>query len=895
MQACWYGVKNKDYESIIEHWNNKKNVSKMIGKIGGNLVQDNRAEFYLNDVSEYLFKVPFNSDFAFDSGQVNRFKREIDKIENNYKSKKIGAFRKYFYVPDAIANYSPVTRVFYEKVNEAINFERNSLDYYLAKGKDVSDHILKALVTRGMSKGESKKYLKKIADLEARIFKGEDTTKNLELYDKLYQENGKDVLSDYIKLMEMSKKEYSVERFGYDSNIVLAVDSSRKLLNKMGNVLTSGLERMANVVKDKYNSPLLSKSSQSYVDKIIKAKNTIDKNIKKGGYMPHYLLENTVEMNYKMKQLLEAKTENQINVAATSLLENISNIETMLPGKAQGKNEMLNNIWSKNPFWALTQYSKDVIAFNKINFIQEQYIPAIRRFQREDVNPEFIRSMRLFIDDTFQISTKGLMERPNWVNATVRGLMAAETLKSMGLSVTGAIRNGASAAYFFMENGVFNAQKAIGKYHSEYKEKLTKIEEEQGFQFTEAGRELVAEGLIPSSVNLTDIVFDPLTQKVTYRDKGVLKTLDPLIDRTVGMGLIFHRFTENMTRNWMFRIAWVQSYEALRGKNLIPKKTMHAETKEEFAALSSENINAIERKATNFALKTVNKFAFEYAAHAKARAVGGTAPMGEIGPDGLPVMKARDKFTAMGELTFQFMHYPMSFLNLQSKILVGAKDAALSGQWNAPEIKQALRFAGVYGSVSLLSIMTNLDFANLLENDSVEKIKDLAEYLTEDEKELEGKKRGLINDFTGPIVGDILYGMNMFQLTSMPDERWQKMLLGYIDYYDEGQVPDWVGPEKKIDTEEKRHMWNKLNTELARFVTKTWPAMRDGRGVDIFRHELGLYPRKWIKERRKGINKVTGNSIGWKPFAGKGIDSDNTSKKKQAEVNLMRLVGEIGK
>ena len=72
--------------------------------------------------------------------------------------------------------------------------------------------------------------------------------------------------------------------------------------------------------------------------------------------------------------------------------------------------------------------------------------------------------------------------------------------------------------------------------------------------------------------------------------------------------------------------------------------------------------------ATRFAVKAVNSFAFEYAAHAKARAVGGTAPRStELTADGKPKMQGRDYATALGELSFQFLHYPMSFLNLQSK------------------------------------------------------------------------------------------------------------------------------------------------------------------------------------------------------------------------------------
>jgi len=879
MNSCFYGERNKDFEDIVKHWNSKAIIRKHLGEIGGNKAEDVHAETYLNDVAEHLFRLPFNSDFKFSQGMVNRMKREIDNIEGNYKSGKIGVFRKYFYVPDAIANKSPVTRMFYENVNMAINYERNNMDQYLSYSKSISKHIRNALISEtGMSKKEVKKYQNRMQELETKILSAgteDNTSEYYREYTDLFNQNGGKVIEDYIKLMEMDKNTYSAESGKYSRDTRLAVEESRELLDRMGKVMLNGLERMENVVKMTYDSPILPKNARNYIKRIKEARERIKVGMDRGGYLPHYVLDSVVEMNYRMRGLMEAKDVNSKNKAVETL---IGRIETMIPDQAKGRNENINNIWAKNPFFILTQYSKDVIAFNKINFIQEQYIPAMRRMQKEDVDIEFVRDMRHFIDDTFQIATKGLMERPDWVNATVRGLMAVETLKSMGLSVTGAIRNGASAAYFFTQNGVLSAARAVGKYHSHYEGTLSEIEKEQGFKFKEAGRELVAEGLIPSEgVNVSDIKYDPIKNTVSYRDKGVLKKLDPRIDWAVGKSLMFHRFTENATRQWMFRIAWVEAYETLNGHSVVDAA--------KFKDPGSANKKAIERMATKFAIKAVNTFAFEYAAHAKARAIGGTAPRStELSADGKPKMQAKDYNTALGELAFQFMHYPMSFLNLQSKIVKGSYDALLSGQYDAPELKQALRFAGIYTAVQALSLTTNLDLTNTLENDTVERLQDLAEYFTGDDEKLE-RKRGMVNDFSGPIVGDMLYALNMFQLYKMPDNEWAKMLTGYIDYYGKGDVPDWVNPKKKIDTEEKRNMWNRMNVELARWRTKNIPALRDGRGIDIIRHELGWYPRSEIKEGRKTVNKYAKKYFGVKPFKKK--------KKDNVDDNLRRLILEL--
>ncbi len=893
MNSCFYGVYNEKFEEIIDHWNSKELIKKHIGKIGGNTVQDDRTDVYLKDISEYLFKLPFNSAYEFTDAMVKRMKIEIDNVERNYQSKKIGWFKQNYFVPDAIANYSPVTRVFYQKLNDATNFERNRMDLYLTRTQSISSHIRKALVTvGGLSDKKAKKVLNDLTKLEEKIrtAEGDDPNATADYYNQmqdLWRESGDGVLEDYIKLMEMPKKEYDKEVINYDSNIKLAVDESRFLLDKMGKTLINGLERMGNIVGMLNQTPIMTGRQKNYVEKINKAIDNIKIGLNEGGYFPHYLIDNIVETNYKIRQVLDSKKPTDRDNALSEVVDSVS-MMTAIPDPAKGRSKLLNNMWSKNPFYVLTQYSKDVIAFNKINFIQEAYIPTMRRFQKDDSNPEFIRGMREFLEDQFQISTRGLQDRPDWVNNTVRSLMAVETLKSMALSVTGSIRNGMHATYFFAENGIASAYNAVKKYNSHYKEILNDVELEQGFEFgAESGRELIAEGLIPSSVRESDIKYDPIKDIVTYKDKGVQKKLDPFIDKWLGRSLVFHRFTENLTRKWMFRIAWVQAYENLGGKNIMEPNTYSP----------SANEAQLVRHATKFALRTVNDVAFEYALHAKAKGIRGRAP--KLDEYGIPIMKAGDYGSALGELAFQFMHFPMSFANLQAKTLLGAKDALAAGQGlESHEVRRALGFAGIYLAVGALSIGLNADLTNTLENDTVDRMLKIKDYFTLDDEELEGKYRGLVNDFTGPIVGDMLYGLNMMGLLRLPDEHWSKIALGYIDFYEE------EGPDSGKDLREKRHFWNRINVELGRWVTKgrVYDALRDGRPHDMIRHELGWWPR--FGKQRKTWNERIGKVTGWEPFTDA---TEAEAKKRQRKVrrltgndeitdgeqNLMRLMSEL--
>jgi hypothetical protein len=219
--------------------------------------------------------------------------------------------------------------------------------------------------------------------------------------------------------------------------------------------------------------------------------------------------------------------------------------------------------------------------------------------------------------------------------------------------------------------------------------------------------------------------------------------------------------------------------------------------------------------------------------------------------------------------------------------------SAQPGERLPPEMKQAMRFAGIYMTVGALSVITNLDLTNSLENDTVKKIQNLADYLTksDDELEKEGKLRGVVNDFTGPAMGDMLYGLNMLGWLKMPDKHWQKIALGYINFYEEEGFH-----KTDQDIWEKRHFWNRLNTELARWVTKTGPAIRDGRGLDIFRHELGWYPRADLKESRKTWNESIHKMTGYKPFKekkGRKTTLKSGDISKAGEENLMRLLNEL--
>jgi hypothetical protein len=314
----------------------------------------------------------------------------------------------------------------------------------------------------------------------------------------------------------------------------------------------------------------------------------------------------------------------------------------------------------------------------------------------------------------------------------------------------------------------------------------------------------------------------------------------------------------------MFRIGYIMAESQYRSNPELASKLGEVE---------------IERRSSNAALIGVNAAAFEYAPHAKPRLMSGFP--GRINSKGEIVKntKAMDAMGAGGQLAFQLMHYPLSFADMQWQVLKGSKRALMAGQWNAPENMYLLRYAGLYTMLSSLSVLLNSDMHVIAENDTLNKMASIRDHLEGTEAELSADnwlstqkgsvwndmvsgefnrldsqewdqetamepkskrmKRGLLSEVTGPLIGDIQYLLMVNNIMEMPDSELGKIILGYQDY------ANMTKDEKQVQ------FWNKINTEVGRWNSKILPAIKDGRGTDVFRHWLAMYPRPWVRDWRK--------------------------------------------
>ena len=175
----------------------------------------------------------------------------------------------------------------------------------------------------------------------------------------------------------------------------------------------------------------------------------------------------------------------------------------------------------------------------------------------------------------------------------------------------------------------------------------------------------------------------------------------------------------------------------------------------------------------------------------------------------------------------------MSFLQLKSELLRKSKDAAFSRQWDNPDLYIPLRFAGLYLFTHMMSGVGNVDLHRLMENDAVDRIKDLYSVLSGEE---DVKGRGYI----GPAVGDLFFLATMYDFIRLPDNELKNLIVWYNDAY------------TLTDEQKRQRLLSTVNVQMSKLLTKDYKALQDDGTIwHALMNDFGLYPRAWTRDLRK--------------------------------------------
>ena len=785
-------------------------------------------------------KPAVDSYTGFTEADFRRIKNELVRESKKLNNPKLNYLEKLLFVRRGVMQKFAITSYLNNKINEAANYERTQFSNYLKSHNDIMA-LLKTDAIKNRGESKFRLGIKSVRDLEKlenqltivinnpktpeQANKAMDITRQMS---EIFKSDGGVPLEELRmflegELTESKGKYFKIQDDGstvqVSKEIIEAGKLSRNLLNDMGLVMINGLKQHKQVIRQSY---LNSKEDSALLlpngDKVKRYEETIEKEIKavqdgikEGNYFPHYLIESFIKIEKVMDRAEKDKYSN-VDKDLTDLSQIFLQMskEIGTPRTAKGRKSIPYDNYLKNPVGVLRKYSLDAIAFNKSNYLKNIMMEGMRALPRDSEGAE---ALQKYVMDTYTIADKGYQDRPAWVNKTVRTLTGVQFLSKLGFGIGTAARNTLSGMYYLQ--GVGN--RAFVKYLREWdttstnkvfdvdgkskslQDIIVEVEREQGFKFEDMSSPLFTEGLVPTEgVKSRDIDIKMDADgnpKLQYKEGKHWRSFDAAMTAAAGKGAIFQKVTENFLRKHMFRYSFVSKFNELTRGGLTKQQAI--------------------QRSKRHALDMVNKYAFEYSPSQKAPLVGGT----------------KSGLGAVGQVAFQFMHYPMSFLQLQSEILRKSKDAVIARQWDSPDLFVPLRFAGLYLFTEMMSGVFNLDFQRLMENDTVERIKTLKEGLEGEDV----KGRG----FLGPTTGELFYYATLFDWVKTPDNLAAQMIVGYNDAYG------------MTDEQKRARVLSSLNVQASKFLTKDYKALRNGNGWDLMMHEFGLYPTARTREMRK--------------------------------------------
>tara|TARA_R100001594_G_scaffold149868_3_gene208986 strand:+ start:1723 stop:4356 length:2634 start_codon:yes stop_codon:yes gene_type:complete len=801
----------------------KYKLGDAIRKHYGDVNDDFGTRMFSEIVWRGTYKPAVNSYTNFTDGDFRRIKNEIIKEAKNLNNPSLSWLERNAFVKRGVMQKFAVTKYLNDRINLAANYERTQFSKYLSSHIAITKLLRADILNK---EGQSKwlpgiETVKDLDKLENELIIAVNSPKSPEQAKRVNQitnkitevikSKGGQSLEDLRLYLETGEtfKLVDGERIEFSKNIIKAGQVSRNLLNDMGNVMINGLKQHKEVVRQAYlntkdKTALLTENGtkvkryEDILDKEIKA---IEEGIKDGNYFPHYLVESFINAE-KIMEKAEKDGYKNVDRDLNDLSQVFSEIRQKMgsPKSARFRKTIPYDNYLKNPVGVMRKYSLDAIAFNKSNYLKNIYMEGIRRLPRDSDAAE---GLSKYIDDAFTLAEKGYSDRPMWVNKTVRTLTGFQFLSKLGFGLGTAARNTMSGMYYVQGVGNRAFYKYLREWNGEENRDIRKVirevEQEQGFKFEDMASPLFTEGLVPTEgVKARDIdIKEDANGNYTlqYKDGQNWRAFDSALTSATGKGAIFQRITENYLRKHMFRYSFVSKYNELTQGGL-------------------QKQAAIQRSKSH-ALDMVNKYAFEYSPSQKAPLVGGT-------PKGLG---------AAGQIAFQFLHYPMSFLQLQSEVLRKSKDAAIARQWDSPDLHIPLRFAGLYLFTEMMSGVLNLDLHRLMENDTVDRIRNLKKAL--DGEDVKGR------GFMGPTVGDLYFYASMYDFIKTPDNIIAQQIVGYNDAYG------------MTDEQKRARMLSSLNVQASKLLTKDYKALRNGNGWDLLMHEFGVYPTKETRELRK--------------------------------------------
>lgn len=855
--------------------NKYPNLAEVYGKMDSKWVQDKLATLYFDSTHNPLDDgfVPMTSNGKWDKSVYSALRRSLKRWDKSL-SKAMNGFEYLARTPSGIYSKNPITIKFSNKTTNILNAERRNRAHYLDNLSKITQN-LQSIFSAVNTKGSYFKTSKRLQNAYDRLAKyssnkasNHDNIANTikEINDILGSEETGDVLTaftdmienyNYADLDKVMKSDFSNEKYDVElmRNLVGTVREAKDFLNEMGSVNLHALNKTKDVV-----NKLFYKSNNPQAKRIIKSVDDAIERIKagmeEGKYFPHYAVDAMINIEDIMDNAdpfkIAVDTDYQSKV-----INEISSAISQLPTNVLSASKEKSSLFMKDPIKVLESYAHNSVIYNRKQFLMDAYLEAIQDLKPGETDFDGLSQMTEYLAHKFLATTKGTVNANDFIVSTSRNISKLQTISKMGLSLSGALRNSTQHFWYTTYVGFRNYRKAknILKSNNTYfynyvdennkpvrrsiKEIMNSVSEEAGYYFADVSAETLSKGALSDLKGLNKKSIKTGVDKngepyVEFEQDGILRKLDRKAGEAAGFSLKFHQITENIVRGDVYKSAFAMSFDKFFNDETY-KQSLKEQFMKENSALTNDGankkvMNRLERQSHNLALKWVRMTQFEYDTADRPILFGG----------------GTTNASAIGNSIFQFFPYAAHMFEMNSNVYREGLSSAMNLEFNNSKFGAMARMFGfqTFG-IGLASIILNNEFRYLIENDTWNRLKNVFDIMTSDDIPNENFGNGIVQQFSGPIVGDMLFWMEAAGFTDFEDQELAQMLLGYHDYAD---LPK---------TEQDRKLWNRVSVSLNKVLRSSQPAI-DGDIEAVLRNNFLLYPSKFSRNGHQQLMDILG-------------------------------------
>jgi hypothetical protein len=831
-------------------------------------------------------------------GRLNGFKKTLKILNQNIKSGKLDSqFAQYFYQTSHYGAKDPVIGGYLKDMqNSSFHFRKNELrdrnrfkEIIMSLQKDAG---INSMLGKLGYRAAQKRMTKLDNDLVKAINNGDDS-KASEIQkeiNKLTTDGELKSFGDFMDVVERGLKEATEAKYGVIKDKADKGDSSsQNLLKKIddGNARVVLTDReIANIVKDRNGVALkerpelykavvqydvmmqdLYKSLRSGIDQRINSiiermelngdKKSVDelKDVKdrlrkqlmpkyKAGYFPHYVRDLSAPFMQKMMPHLDdlqSAANPYIKDKPKTIIDIANSIRLDIDEHAKGIAEEADYNYSKHFLNVVDSYITDVNRFNFTSFTDAHFMRSLsgveKIFKTKGSAQGYGQNIVDYITDLHKASNGDTDISPK-TRAFMRSLLGFEFISKLGVNPRSAARNFTQRLLDYVEWGPIQISTMKEQLKNMNLKTAKGVEvdsdvfvesalKDAGLLFDEVSPQLLETGLMAPASMFNLRVWNESKGKYEIREKSKLENFSDATSTIAAKTSWIHRKAENSNRKHTFKIGFAQMYKWLKDNPQLAE-SKKKEWGENFSEAKLET--SIQQIAQNYAKNMVILNHFDYADYAKSKAF-------------------RSK---IGRFMFQFQHYSMEFFERNVKILKEAKQDVLAGNLmpngDARGLEKAYRMAAAYFLAPVIaSAITGLNFSNLVEHDSANRINQLATIMTGDDDDIKKAFYGkgpILSTFGGPLASDVLDIGMMMDVINLDEDSLLTIITGMQEYDLNSQSTDLT---KKIRL---------LNGFAGRLIERHIPQINEGKIGWAIQQELGLYPTKEARQIQKTYKKA---------------------------------------